>query len=50
MWPVGDRSSIMGPTGAKMAAFSGALEWRGGKKVKAAAGNKVFERQKEEVP
>lgn len=37
MWPRGDHSSIVGPTGAKMATFSDAVEWREGKKVNAAA-------------
>lgn len=41
MLPGGDQSSIMGPTGAKIAAFSDAVEWRGGKRVKATAGDKV---------
>lgn len=47
MWPGGDQSFIMGPTGAKMAAFSDAVEWRGGKRVKAAAGNELYVRETE---
>lgn len=50
MWPGGDQSSIMGPTGAKMAAFSDAVEWSEGKRVKAAAGNKLLERNGEKKP
>lgn len=41
MWLGGDQSSITGATGARIAAFSDAVEWREGKGVKATAGEEV---------